>query len=268
MKVFKWLGIACVCISLASCIDVNENVDIKENGSGKISTTTDLSQLIDMMQAFGGGDLEKRKNEKIDTVIEMKSIVDTAKNLTADQKALLRNGKVRMRMNLAEKIFNVNMEFPFENLEKYQQLNNLLSSGAGGLGSVMKSLMGDEGMNGNDNAKDTTQIIDQPAQLPSPDMGQITSVFDFNASNGLIKKTLNREKYTKLMNDPQIQQLKQASDMGMEMLYTTTYKLPRPVKKVDNPAAKISDDKKTVIIRQNFLDIFTTPEKFEYTIQY
>jgi hypothetical protein len=56
--------------------------------------------------------------------------------------------------------------------------------------------------------------------------------------------------------------------MGMEMLYTTTFKLPRPVKKVDNPAAKISDDKKTVTIRQNFLEIFSAPEKFEYTIQY
>ena len=65
-----------------------------------------------------------------------------------------------------------------------------------------------------------------------------------------------------------MQQLKQGSDMGLELLYTTTYKLPRPVKKVDNATAKLSDDKKTVMFRQNLLDIFTAPEKFEYTIQY
>jgi hypothetical protein len=265
MKVTRLFVAACMCLWLTSCIEINENVEIKENGSGKISTTTDLSQLVDMMQAFGGEEMDKRKDEKIDTLIEMKSIVDTAKNLTADQKALLKNGKVRLKMNLAEKVFNVNMEFPFDNMEKYQQLNNLLSSGAGGMGNVMKALMGNEPGGA---TKDTTQIIDQPAQIGSPDMDQLTSVFDFNASNGLIKKTLNKEKYNKLMNDPQVQQMKQASDMGMEMLYTTTFKLPRPVKKVDNPAAKISDDKKTVTIRQNFLEIFSAPEKFEYTIQY
>jgi hypothetical protein len=267
MRVIRLFVTACLCLWLTSCIDINENVEIKSNGSGTVSTTTDLSQLVDMMSSFGGEEMEKRKNDKVDTVIDMKSILDTAKNLTADQKALLKNGKVRLRMNLAEKVFNINMQFPFENLEKFQQLNNLLSSGAGGMGSIMKSLMGPQGGN-NNNAKDTTQIIDQPAQVNSPNMDELTSVFDFNASNGLIKKTLNREKYKKLIDNPDIQQMKQLSDMGMEMLYTTTYKLPRPIKKVDNPDAKVSDDKKTVIIRQNFLEIFTAPEKFEYTIQY
>jgi hypothetical protein len=265
MKVIRLIVAAWFCLWLTSCIEINENVEIRENGSGKISTTTDLSQLVDMMQAFGGEEMGKRKDEKVDTLIDMKSIVDTAKNLTRDQKALLRNGKVRLKMNLAEKVFNINMEFPFDNLEKYQQLNNLLSSGAGGMGTVMKSLMGnDAGSAG----RDTTQIIDQPAQINSPEMDQLTSVFDFNASNGVIKKTLNKEKYNKLMNDPQIQQMKQAADMGMEMPYTTTFKLPRPVKRVDNAAAKLSDDKKTVTIRQNFLEIFSAPEKFEYSIEY
>src|SRR6476620_1385891 len=130
MKMLKLFLLASCCVLMTACIEINENVEIKENGSGKISTTTDLSQLLDMMQSFGGDEMDKRKGEKVDTLIEMKSIIDTAKNLTADQKALLRNGKMRLKMNLAEKVFNVNMEFPFDNLEKYQQLNNLLSSGA------------------------------------------------------------------------------------------------------------------------------------------
>jgi len=263
MKILKRILLACWCIWLTSCLEINEDVEIKANGSGKVSTTTDMSQLVDMMSAMGGEEFEKKKDEKIDTLILMKQFVDTSTSLTADQKALLRNGKIRMKMNLSEKIFNVNMEFPFDNLEKYQQLNNLLNSEAGGIGNVMKTIM-----SGPAPAKDSNQIIDQPAPTSSTGMDQITSVFDFNASNGLIKKTLNQEKYKKLMDDPQVQQLKQGSDMGMELLYTTTYKLPRAIKKVDNPSAKLSDDKKTVTIRQNLLEIFTAPEKFEYTIQY
>ena len=264
MKMLKLFLVACCCVLMTACLEINENVEIKSNGSGTVSTTTDLSQLIEMMQTFGGEEFEKKKDEKIDSVIELKKFIDTSTTIPADQKALLRNGKVRLRMNIAEKIFNINMEFPFDNLEKYQQLSNLLSSGAGGMDNIMKTMMGAPG-----GGKDSSiGITDQPAPVNSPGMEQLTSVFDFNASNGLIKKTLNQEKYKRLMADPQVMQLKQGSDMGMELMYTTTYKLPRPVKKVDNPSAKISDDKKTVIIRQNLLDMFTSPEKFEYTIQY
>ena len=260
MKVFKGLLLCFCCVWMTSCLEINENVEIKENGSGKVSTTTDLSQLVDMMAAMGGDEYDKMKNEKIDTLIEMKKFVDTSTKLTTDQKALLRNGKVRMKMNIEEKVFNINMEFPFDNIENYQQLNNLLNNQAGGIGGIMKNVLSGS----SDKEK---EITDQPAPA-TPDMDQLSTVFDFNASNGLIKKTLNQERYKKLMDDPQIQQLKQGADMGMEILYTTTYKLPRPVKKVDNAAAKVSDDKKTVTIRQNMLEIFSTPEKFEYTIQY
>ncbi len=260
MKVLKFLLVSFCCFWMTSCLEINENVEIKENGSGKVSTTTDLSQLVDMMAAMGGDEYNKMKNEKIDTLIEMKKFVDTSTKLTADQKALLRNGKVRMKMNIEEKVFNINMEFPFDNIEKYQQLNNLLNNQGGGMGNIMKSVL-------SGSPEKSNEITDQPAPT-TPDMDQLSTVFDFNASNGLIKKTLNQERYKKLMDDPQIQQLKQGADMGMEILYTTTYKLPRPVKKVDNAAAKVSDDKKTVIIRQNMMDMFTAPEKFQYTIEY
>ena len=260
MKVFKFLLLGICCLWMTSCLEINENVEIKENGSGKVSTTTDLSQLVDMMSAMGGDEYNKMKDEKIDTLIDMKKFVDTSTKLTADQKALLRNGKIRMKMNIQEKVFNINMEFPFDNMEKYQQLNNLLNNQAGGVGSIMKNVL-------SGSSEKDKEITDQPAPT-TPDMDQLSTVFDFNASNGLIKKTLNQERYKKLMDDPQVQQMKQGADMGMEILYTTTYKLPRPVKKVDNAAAKISDDKKTVTIRQNMLDIFAAPEKFQYTIEY
>jgi hypothetical protein len=56
--------------------------------------------------------------------------------------------------------------------------------------------------------------------------------------------------------------------MGMEINYTTNITLPRPVKKVSNPTAKISDDKKTVSLKYNVIDALDHPEQFEYTIEY
>jgi hypothetical protein len=54
----------------------------------------------------------------------------------------------------------------------------------------------------------------------------------------------------------------------MEILYTTTIKLPRPVKSSDNPLIKVSEDKKTVTMHYNLLELLDNPEKFSYTLEY
>src|SRR5689334_7118617 len=113
MRMLKVFLVAVGCVFLASCLEINEELQINDNGSGQVSTTMDMAQLIDMMQAMGGEEFEKKKDEKIDSVISLKNFVDTAKNLTAEQKALLRNGTLRIKMNMAEKEFNINMKYPF-----------------------------------------------------------------------------------------------------------------------------------------------------------
>jgi len=58
------------------------------------------------------------------------------------------------------------------------------------------------------------------------------------------------------------------SHKGVEINYTTTIVLPRPVKKVDNATAKLSDDKKTVTLKFNLIEVFDHPEQFGYKIEY
>jgi hypothetical protein len=260
MRILKLLFVATTCVFFVSCLEINEEVEIKENGSGQISTTMDMGQLIDMMQAMGGEEFEKKKDEKIDSVINLKDIVDTAKNLTPDQKALLRDGKVRINMDMANKEFKINMLYPFNNMEKLQKLTTELGNGGLGFANIMKGAMG-----GNKEQPG----MDQPSpSSDEPDMDQLLGIFDFNYSNGLIKKSVNPEKLKKLQDNPKMSEMKQASEMGIEVLYTVTYKLPRPAKKVDNAKAKLSDDKKTVTLRGNLMEIFTAPEQFAFTIEY
>jgi hypothetical protein len=103
---------------------------------------------------------------------------------------------------------------------------------------------------------------------PSPDINQFNKIYDFTSKDGLMAKHLNEDKWKALQSDPQMAQIKQASQMGIEINYTNTIVLPRPVKKVDNPLAKLSEDKKTVTIKYNLMDVFDHPEKFNYSIEY
>jgi hypothetical protein len=69
------------------------------------------------------------------------------------------------------------------------------------------------------------------------------------------KRILNR---TLSENDeqPKIEEAKGMSSMMGEMNYTIALNLPRPVKKVSNAKAVISNDKKNVMLKSDLFAIF------------
>lgn len=246
-------------VLLTGCFEVQEQVDIKENGSGQLSVNTDMSQLLDIMQTYVGKDeMEKQLPKKtMDTTLLMKDLVDTAKDITSDKKALVRDGRIHMKLNMDEKLFKSDMHFPFKSLSDLQKLYTSMNDGSLGTSKLFKGLA--SGKNDSTGAADNASM---------PDMNQFNSIYDFQSKDGLISRKLNEEKWKNLQNNPQFAQVKEAGNMGVEIPYTLTLHVPRPVKKVDNPLATLSDDKKTVTMKYNFTEVFQHPEKFEYTIAY
>lgn len=255
MKALKFILPLCFLFFLAGCLDIDENVNIKKDGSGQLVMDMDMSQMVEMLQTYMGKDeLAKKGLQKIDTTIYMKDVVDTLSSLSPEKKALLRTGSVHITVNLDEKVFKTHMQFPFTSLDNLQQLYSAMSDGSLGSTQLLKGLVG--GQDGAD------------AGGANPDINQFNGIYDFTCKDGTMIKKLNQEKWKALINDPQLAQAKQASQMGIEIIYTTTIQFPRPVKKVDNSLAKLSDDKKTVTIRYNLMDLFDHPEQFGYNIEY
>lgn len=259
-NIFKYVLTVAFCIFLVSCYEVNEEIQINDDGSGTYVTKMDMGQLIDMMQTFAGEEeLTKDGLDKVyDTTILMKSLVDSAKDMTAEQKDLMKDGKMKLQMNIKEKIFKMDMNFPYKNYNSLAQLMSGKGGSGAGITSVFKNMFG----------KKDDASPDQPATPNSPDMGDIAGIYDVTVNNGLIAKKVNAAKYKALTERPEMAQMKQLGTTGMEILYTTTIKLPRPAKKTDNPMIKLSEDKKTVTMKYNLLELLDNPQKFEYIIQY
>lgn len=250
MKILKLFLPVCIILLFTGCLDIDENVKVNQDGSGKLSLDMDMSQMVEMLQQYMSKDEQLQKGmEKMDTTIQMKDIVDTVSSLTAEQKALFRPGSVSIKMDMDQKIFKTHMQFPFTSLDNLQKLYKAMGDGSLGNAKLMSSLTGDQGSG-------------------SPDINQFSGIYDVVCKDGNMSKSLNKAKWDKLMADPQMEQVKQASQMGIEVMYTTSLTLPRPVKKVDNPLAKLSDDKKTVTIKYNLIDVFEKPDKFNYHIEY
>jgi hypothetical protein len=253
MKFFKYLFPLSFVFLMAGCLDIDEKVDIKKDGSGQMAMDMDMSQMVEMLQTYmGKEELAKKGMDKMDTTILMKDIVDTAKSLSPEKKAILRKGTVHIKMDLDQKVFKTHMQFPFTSYDQLQILYTAMSDGSLGNTNLLSGLGGKDATGGGAN----------------PDINQFNGIYDFTCKDGAMSKKLNMDKWKSLTNDPQLSQMKQASQMGVEILYTTTITLPRPVKKVDNTLAKLSDDKKTVMIRYNLVDVFEHPEQFGYSIEY
>ena len=265
MKFLRYLLVMVFCGLLVSCYEVNEDIVINDDGSGTYVTKMDMSQMIEMMQSFAGEEeLSKGGLDRpIDTIMSMKSILDSNPKATAAQKELWKDGKMKLQMNLKEKIFKMDVNVPYKNFAALQSLMSGEGSAMTGISDVFKNMFDKK-----DEPKDnhpTDQAIDPPK---GPEMGDLSNIYDITVKKGFIGKKVNVEKFKALTDKPEMAQLKQMGTSGIEILYTTSIKLPRPAKNVSNPLLKLSDDKKTVTMKYNLLDLIDSPDKFAYTIEY
>jgi hypothetical protein len=256
MKFAKFLLPLVLLFSLTGCFDIDEEIDIKPNGSGEWKMNIDMSQLVDIMQTYMGKDeLEKQfPQKKMDTTLYLKDLIDTVKSITPDKKALLRDGKVHLNLDMNEKIFKTSSVFPFKNVNDVEKLRSAAGSNSFGAGQLLKNFGGNKG-DKSDNSQD-------------PDMSMFGSVYDLKIKDGMISNKLNKTKWDSLQKNPQFNQIKDAGSSGIDVPYSLTIKLPRPAKKVDNPIVKMSDDRKTLTVKYNLMDTFQQPDKYEYNIEY
>jgi hypothetical protein len=247
---------------LASCYEVNEEITINEDGTGAFVTKMDMGQLLEMMQSFAGEEeLSKEGLDRaIDTTIRMVDMIDPGKD-SQEQKALLEKGTLKMQMNIKDRLFKMDMNIPYTGYSNLQKLMEGKGNSGAGLTDAFKGIFGDN----KTPERDTTKIIDEARE---PDMQDIAGIYDVTVKNGLISKKTNTEKYKALLARPEMDQVKKLASSGMEIKYTTTIKLPRPVKKADNTIIKLSEDKKTVTMQYNLLELLENPEKFAYTLEY
>jgi hypothetical protein len=258
MKRLKFfLTVACM-FFLAGCFEINEGIDVKADGSGVYSVHTDMSQLLQAMQTYlGKEEMDKQlPPNNIDTTVMMRTLLDTAKNISDENKALIKDGYVHLKLNIGEKKFESDIVIPFKSQSDLQKLYNSMNNQTLGFNQLFKGMAGkpDTASSGNDQGM--------------PDMNQFNAIYDFASHDGLLSRKLNQEKWNALQQSPQFAQMKEAGNAGISIPYTLTISVPRPVKKVDNELAKLFPDRKKVVIQYNLIEVFEHPEKFEYTIVY
>jgi hypothetical protein len=253
-KLLSFILFSCT-ILLAGCFEITEEVIINQDGTGVYTTTNDMSAIMGIAKQMGGDEAKKLDNEKRDTTFSLATQADSIKDITEEDRALLRKGTFHAQMNASEEKFFTSVSFPFSSVSQVSTLNNL--SKKVGVQSLYKEL---SSMGQGDN--------------PIPgmsDMPTITSVSDYfvtSFSKGVLTRTINKEKYATAADDKFLQSMKDASSMGIPTSSTYIINLPRPAKKVEGKNVKLSEDKKKVTIKTDLDDFFDEPSKLEFRIEY
>jgi hypothetical protein len=241
---------------LIGCIETTEGLLINKNGSGSYSMDIDMSgmfALMDMMKTVdssaGSGIPEDRKN--FDSTVLFKSFVDTATDLSAEEKALLRNAVAHIKMNEKEKVFKIKMTYPFVKIDDVSKIIALNGSGKGS-NTIQKIFKG--------KTQDTTDV--------NPNMPDFSEMYQVTYKNGLLERKIKPEKFKEFEA-----QFKLGEGAGMEEMISSIkmnniIQLPRRAKSVQGEKVKLSGDKKTVTINCTMKDILTNPKAVEYRIQY
>ena len=164
-------------------------------------------------------------------------------------------------MNLANNILKMDMSYPYQSQAQLTQIYAALQDGGMNMGSMMQALSGGDK---DDAANPSPGGADAGDNNPS----QLSNVYDITVTANQYKRVLNKERYQKMMSNPKIEEAKGMSSMMGEMNYTIALNLPRAIKKVSNPKADVSNDKKNVMLKTDLFSIFDHPELLELTVDY
>ena len=266
MKKINWVAGLVVLVVFSGCFDTVEEVTVADNGSGTFVNSLDMGKMLGLAKTMGSGKDEMKDFDKLkmDTVINLKDIKDSLKNLNAAEKNIAATGKLRIQMDANDEKMNFSFSFPFSKTSEIDGIQNILKKAKQNIiGDIMQKIMGEEG------GKNESMLGNEDGDEKKDDMGaNIDEYYSSLYEKGKFTRKLNKEKYAHVEDDKSLKSLQEMAQLGMAINMKTIINLPKPAKKAEGKGLKLSDDKKKITMEGTLDDFFEDASYFEYNIEY
>ena len=248
IKLYKLLSFSFLLATLTSCT-FTENMYINDNGTGKYSVDVDGSALMEMAGDQLGNQMGADAKKSIDSTFTFKQLIaekqDSISKLSPEaQKEIkkLENFVFNIKMNGEQKQFLMNIATDFKSVS---ELQDILQS--------MNTLQKLEG--GTAPSTPFAGLGDNKSKLS----------YTYDGKKFTRKAIIDKQKISQKAADS-------TADMSKMMFassnYIIKYHFPKPVKKVSNPTALFSDDRKTITIQYPFTDYMENPDKLNFDVEF
>ena len=248
MKLYKLLSFSFLLATLTSCT-FTENMYVNENGTGKFSVDMDGSALMEMAGDQLGNQMGTDAKKSIDSTFTFKELIaekkDSIAKLSPEAQAQIKKMEdfvINLKMNAEQKQFLLNISTDFKNVNELQDMLQSMS---------------------------TLQKMETGANPSTPlsGLGDNNSKlsYTYDGKKFTRKAIINTQKTSEKVNDS-------AADMSNMIFassnYILKYHFPKPVKKVSNPNALFSEDRKTITIQYPFTDYMENPDKLNFEVEF
>lgn len=249
MKLYKLLGFLLVMALLTSCT-FTENIYVNNDGTGKIALDMDGSSLMAMAGDQLGDQMGADAKKNIDSTFTFKQLFEEKKDSISklskeDQAELkkLENFVVNTKMSAEKKEFLMTLSSDFKNVSELQDVLQTLSA---------------------------MQRLEKSSDAKIPFSGALGN------NDSKLSYSYNGKKFTrKAIIDTQ-KKAEKATDSSGDMYkmifasstYTLKYHFPKAVKKVSNPGALFSEDRKTITVQYPFTEYMETPDKLNLEVEF
>ncbi|TDO69992.1 hypothetical protein EV143_11268 [Flavobacterium chryseum] len=248
MKLYKLLGFSFLLATLTSCT-FTENIYVNDSGTGKFSLDMDGSALMEMAGDQVGSQMGAEAKKDIDSTFTFKQLFEEKKDSIAKlspeaqiELKKLENFVVNTKMSTEKKQFLMVLSTDFK---KVNELQDVLQAA-----STIQKLEG--------------------ASSPATQLGNSFT------NNSKLSYNYDGKKFSRkaVIEKPKADE--KTADSGADMSkmvfasssYIVKYHFPKKIKKVSNPNALFSDDRKSITIQYPFTDYMENPDKLNFDVEF
>jgi hypothetical protein len=243
-----------VLVCFTSCVDVEEHYDFKADGSCKVAYSFDMSRAVSVLMNLMSDSVKATPQFAVvkDTSLNFYSALPdtTQQKMTPEEVNLAKSSNLSVQMNLQKSLMKISiyhqaknaadLQYYLRNISKIELHSNL--------NSVTKNNSGGKEF-------DAQQLIsgqDYYAYEVTPH--RFYRIIDKAKFNAFLKKTQST--------------FSMAKAMLIEMPYKVILNFAKPVKKISNPRAVLSADRKRVILQTNMDEIIKNPSVMNLKIDF
>ena len=245
---------------LTSC-NFTEEITFNPDGSGEFIMNYDMSEVMKMMEQMGGGKKDDGKEKmKMDSVMYFKDMLvekaDSIATLPLEEQKKLKNLEdivIKMKMDEETGLFDIGFGSTFTNLKE--------------LPEALAKIEEAKKMNSENNAQMGKMGESAVAKASEDVFEYVDFTYDGKIFSRTIKEGYKQSKEDLETLNAEISQMGDSKEMFEAMSYTLVYNFPKNVKSVTNKNAVISDDKKTVTLKMNFIEMIKSPEQMALDVE-
>ncbi len=254
MKNPRILFLLLMMFCFSSCVDIEERYDFKEDGSVKVVYGFDMSRAVSVLMNLMTDSVRQTPQFAMakDTTLNFYSALpdSTQLKMTPDEVKIAQGSELAVKMDLTKNIMRVNVNHLAKNTDELEYY----------LKHISKISL----------SNPVSKVAKNDKSVQSFDAQQLVAgqdYYDYDVTPHKFYRIIDKDKFNAFLKKTG-STFAMAKAMLIDMPYKLVLNFSKPVKKVVNPHAILSPDKKTVTILADMNDVIKDPSLMNIKIDF